>query len=369
MKELEQEIKKFRKTSLQSNGSERDYLLDELRKDEYKNEWFRSAIVRDFLNEFVADSRFVPKVISNAIESSKQEVESLGIGELARQKFLDTIDGNGRLKELRKYTISANDLISSARNEGKVMKTFAERNIHNSRYYFTKFTEWYITQCYIHEYDQPTIVDIGSAYNGFGMYAKNTTDAREINLVDILNPPGRFEIEDRVIQVGSDAAKIDSVPNEHAEIVCLHNAIEHFACGSDDGCLREIQRMLRPGGKALITPFFFEGRYAISLNPISCFFYGSSNDVFVDYIINEYSQRGANIRYSYGMISPYAHLYDYPTIERKLQSNCPALKPSLYQVRLKMEELDFNEVFGVKFSEDLYQKPTFFFLVLEKPDR
>jgi ubiquinone/menaquinone biosynthesis C-methylase UbiE len=368
MKDLELKIKKFGISSSKSRATERDKILEELRNDGYKNEWFRNSVIREFLNKFVADSRFVPDVVRKAIESSKQEVDSLGIRELARQKFLDAIDGRGRIKDVGKFTISANDLMTSARNASEVMKTFAEKNVHNSRYYFTKFTEWFITQCHIREYEKPTVVDIGSAYYGFGKYAKNATDAQEINLVDILNPPGRIELEDRVFQIGSDAAKIGYIPDEYAEIVCLHNAIEHFACGSDDGCLREIQRMLRPGGKAFITPFFFEGRYAISLNPIPCFFYESASDVFVDYLASEHLKRGAHIRYSYGMVSPYAHIYDYPTIERKLESNCPDLKPSLFQVSLKKEALDFDKIFGIKFSEDLYEKPTFFFLVLEKPD-
>ena len=259
--------------------------------------------------------------------------------------------------------------MASAKNEGEVMKTFADRNVHNSRYYYTKFTEWFITQCYIQDYEKPVVVDIGSAYNGFGKYAKNTTDAREINLVDLLNPPGKVKIEDRVFQIGSDAAKIDDIPDGCADIVCLHNAIEHFACGSDDGCLREIERMLKPGGKALITPFFFEGRYAISLNPISCFFYGSTSVKFVDYLEKQHTIRGAQIRYSYGMVSPYAHVYDYDTIERKLKENCSRLKSSLYKVKLKSEKLESEEVFGVRFSNALYDKPTFFFLVLEKPER
>lgn len=366
MKDIEREILKYRKSKGKSKGRKRTQLLDELRKDNYRSDWFRSSVIREFLNEFVAGSGVVPKSIAKAVNASKEELKSIGIHQLARHRFLDSLDGSGKIKELNKFLISANDLIASAKNGGEVMKTFADRNIHNSRYYYTKFTEWYITKHFIDNYERPAVVDIGSAYNGFGKYAKNVTNAREINLVDICNPPGSIELEDRVIQIGSDAARIEHIEDGYADIVCLHNAIEHFACGSDDGCLAEIQRMLRPGGRALITPFFFEGRYAISLNPISCFFYDAASSDFVDYLENEHLQRGANIRYSFGMVSPYAHVYDYPTIERKLKTNCPRLNATLYQVGLKEETLESSEVFGVEFSPDLYDKPTFFFLVLEK---
>ena len=89
MKELEQELTKFRKIRSIPSEKKRDELLKRLRNDEYKNDWFRSTIVRDFLNEFVADSRFVPKAVSEAIEASKQELTSTGVAQTARQRFLD----------------------------------------------------------------------------------------------------------------------------------------------------------------------------------------------------------------------------------------------------------------------------------------
>ena len=67
------------------------------------------------------------------------------------------------------------------------------------------------------------------------------------------------------------------------------------------------------------------------------------------------------------MISPYAHVYDYTNIERKLNENCSDLLPKLNKVELTEEELSAQEVFDVPFSTDLYNKPTFFFLELEKP--
>jgi SAM-dependent methyltransferase len=365
MREIERRIEELGKGDCPSSESTISVLLEELRDEKYKDKWFRSLIVREFLNKHVAGSGVVPEAIVEAVETSNRDAEHRGVSASARQKFIDSIDGNGSIKNLQSFSVSGNALMNSAKSEGEVMKTFAQRNIHNSRYYYTKFTEWFITKCYISEIDSPVVVDIGSAYNGFGRYAKNATNAKEINLVDILNPPGRIQLEERIYQVGSDAVKIDIIPSDYADIICLHNAIEHFACGSDNGCLGELERMLRPGGKALISPFFFEGQHAISLNPISCFFYDTASESFVDYLVHERNKNGAILRYSYGMISPYAHVYDYPTIERKLKENCPGLTPKLHKVFLKDEKLESEEVFGVKFYDDLYDKPTFFFLELE----
>ncbi len=367
MKKLEVRIADLDERGPSAPNGEVNALLQELKDEKYKNEWFRSPVIRGFLNEHVVASGAVPDCIIEAVEASNQEMEDCGPSASARQRFLEAIDKNGAISSLNSYLISGSELIDSARNGGEVMETFAQHNFHNSNYYFTKFTEWFITKSFVNSYEDAVVVDIGSAYNGFGKYVKKATQAKEINLVDILNSPGRIQIEDRIFQVGSDAAKIDDIPSDYADIVCLHNAIEHFACGSDEGCLRELERILRPGGKALISPFFFEGRYAISLNPISCFFYDSSSEKFIDYLVNQREKYGAILRFSFGMISPYAHVYDYTIIERKLNENCPDLLPKLNKVELTEEELSAQEVFGVPFSTDLYDKPTFFFLELERP--
>ena len=367
MKEFESRLEGLISGGSSSADEEVRSLLEQLRDDQNKNEWFRNKIVRNFLNENVVRSGVVPEAVLKGVESSNREAEALGLSASARQRFIDEISDEGAIKRLRTLLVSGNELMESAMNGGDVMQTFAQRNLHNNRYYYTKFTEWFITQLYIKKYEDAVVVDIGSAYNGFGKYAKNATHAKEINLVDLLNPPGRNKLEDRIYQIGSDAAKIEAIPSNYADIVCLHNAIEHFACGSDEGCLGELERMLRPGGKALISPFFFEGRYAISLNPISCFFYETASEPFVEYLVKEHTENNAILRFSYAMISPYAHVYDYTTIERKLRNNCPSLIPTFYKVELKQEELLAQEVFGIPFSEDLYDKPTFFLLELEKP--
>lgn len=343
-----------------------DRLLETLREPAYANEWFRHEDVRRFLNEQVPRSMYVPAAVKEMVRISEEQVKMAERSTLGRQHFLDCAKDRRIFEDIKSFVVDPNDLMSSAEQSPDVMGEFARRNVHNSRYYYTKFSEWFITAKHAAQFSEPIIVDIGSAYNGFGKFVKATTAAKEINLVDILNRPGKRSLEQGIVEIGSDAAKIEEIPSGYADIVCLHNALEHFANDSDDGCLREIERMLAPNGVALITPLFFEGLYSISINPISCFFYGDADDTFVSYLVRERVQRNAILRYSFGMVSRYAHIYDCQVLTEKLAANCPNLRPTLFKVRLSDIAIQKKGVFGVDFQSDIFEKPTFYFLQLTR---
>lgn len=49
--------------------------------------------------------------------------------------------------------------------------------------------------------------------------------------------------------------------------IAVHNAFEEFEGDADSGFLREAARLLRPGGRLCIVPFFLGDRYCIVTDP------------------------------------------------------------------------------------------------------
>ena len=80
MKKLEVRIADLDERGFSAPDGEVNALLQELKDEKYKNEWFRSPVIRDFLNEHVVSSGAVPDCIIEAVEDSNQEMEDRGLG-------------------------------------------------------------------------------------------------------------------------------------------------------------------------------------------------------------------------------------------------------------------------------------------------
>lgn len=68
-------------------------------------------------------------------------------------------------------------------------------------------------------------------------------------------------------KIGGDAAHMP-VPDEFATKMALHCSFEHFEGESDIGFVREMARVLSPGGKACIAPLYLFDEYAIQTDPV-----------------------------------------------------------------------------------------------------
>lgn len=66
--------------------------------------------------------------------------------------------------------------------------------------------------------------------------------------------------------IGGDAANMD-VPDGFASKMALHCSFEHFENSSDMGFIREVSRVLRPGGAICILPLYMFDEYAIQTDP------------------------------------------------------------------------------------------------------
>jgi SAM-dependent methyltransferase len=78
---------------------------------------------------------------------------------------------------------------------------------------------------------------------------------------DLSYPPG---VEG--LRVGSDASAIP-LPDGAVGRVSLHCSFEHFEGNADSEFMRELGRILRPGGSAAIIPLYVSNTYRILTNP------------------------------------------------------------------------------------------------------
>jgi SAM-dependent methyltransferase len=78
---------------------------------------------------------------------------------------------------------------------------------------------------------------------------------------DIAFAPG---VHDRTIGGNADSMP---VPDNFASAMGLHCSFEHFEGDSDIGFIREAQRVLSPGGRAVIIPLYLFTHYAILTDP------------------------------------------------------------------------------------------------------
>ncbi len=67
-------------------------------------------------------------------------------------------------------------------------------------------------------------------------------------------------------RIGGDAGRMP-VPDGFASAIALHCAFEHFEGDSDIGFIREVGRVLRPGGRCCVLPLYVFSEYAIQTDP------------------------------------------------------------------------------------------------------
>lgn len=168
------------------------------------------------------------------------------------------------------------------------------------------------------------VVDIGAAYDGFAKTLVAFDPKVEITMVDLAFPKGLKKNSPQIYQLGADAANMDALKTDSIDLVCMHNAFEHFAGNSDKECLREISRILRPGGVALITPFFFAERHSVTFSPASSFLFDRS-DYFAKIARSEMKEFNARIDFNGKIVSPFARRYDMRTTMSRIIETTPDL--------------------------------------------
>lgn len=123
-----------------------------------------------------------------------------------------------------------------------------------------KYLEHYVSFDLLALAPSDVVIDVASCTSPWPTIAHWRYGCR-VYRQDLSYPPG---IEDD--RIGGDAAEMP-VPDGFADKLVLHCSLEHFEGDSDIGFLREVERVLKPGGRLCILPLYLSRTYAIQTDP------------------------------------------------------------------------------------------------------
>lgn len=127
---------------------------------------------------------------------------------------------------------------------------------------FTEKTlEHYVSTEFIDFGPETVFVDIAACTSPFFQLVRKLFGVQESYQQDLIYPRGR-----NGDKIGGYASEL-FLPDESVDAVTLHCSLEHFEGNSDTEFFQELARVLKPGGKAVILPFYIAHEYTIHVDP------------------------------------------------------------------------------------------------------
>jgi predicted SAM-dependent methyltransferase len=120
-------------------------------------------------------------------------------------------------------------------------------------------------------------------------------------------------------RIGCDACHMP-LPDNSMDKLTLTCSLEHFEGDSDSMLIKEIDRILKPGGAAFIVPFYLFNRHAIQTDPLV----SAMNNVTFDKDAIVYCCKGWNNRHG--------RFYDHRAFAERIVPFLGSLAPSVYFV-------------------------------------
>lgn len=129
-----------------------------------------------------------------------------------------------------------------------------------SQNFTEKTLEHYVSTQFLTLDDGAVFVDIAACNSPFSSILARLFGC-EAYQQDLIYPRG---IHGR--QIGGYAHEL-GLPDASVDAVTLHCSLEHFEGDSDTRFFQELQRVLRPGGRAVVLPFYLAHTYTIHVDP------------------------------------------------------------------------------------------------------
>lgn len=156
-------------------------------------------------------------------------------------------------------------------------------------------------------------IDLASDGSPFPHFVRDCIGAH-VFINDLKYPPG---ITDGW-RIGADATRLP-LPNRFISRATLHCSLEHFEGDSDIRLMRELGRVLRPGGKVCIAPLYLDTHYFGMTDP-DADRTGLEWDPEMQMVLSKgYGQR-------------HGRFYDVAKLKERIYSNLGSLKPRLFNV-------------------------------------
>jgi SAM-dependent methyltransferase len=182
---------------------------------------------------------------------------------------------------------------------------------------FTEKTlEHFVSLSFLNLSSDKTFIDVAAATSPFFDIVKKKYGIKSAYRQDLVYPKGLHDekIGGYAHEIPKDDASVDAVS--------LHCSLEHFVDESDISFFKTLERILKPGGRCVVLPFYIAGHYTIHLDP-------AFNLLHAHY---PKLDPLAEIRYCKWKQYHSRH-YDPAALRRRILDPCPALKLTVYRVQ------------------------------------
>jgi len=199
---------------------------------------------------------------------------------------------------------------------------------------FTEKTlEHFVSLSFLNLSSESVFIDVAAATSPFGDIVKKKYGIKEAYSQDLVYPAGL-----NGSRIGGYAHEIP-LPDNSVDAVSLHCSLEHFENNSDTLFFKTLERILKPGGRCVVLPFYIAGKYVIHVDP--AFNLLKSHHPVLD--------PRAEIRYCKWKQYHSRH-YDPAALRRRILDQCPDLSLTVYKTEnfreaYKSSYLRFTGVF------------------------
>ena len=166
-----------------------------------------------------------------------------------------------------------------------------------------------------HSDPETVFVDIAACTSPFYQIVRKLYGTPHTYQQDLIFPKGLHG--DRI---GGWAHELH-LPDNSVDAITLHCSLEHFEGDSDSLFFKELARVLKPGGRAVILPFYLAHTYTIHVDPAYNLL--KSHRPKID--------PAAQLRYC-NWYQFFSRHYDPVALQRRILNQAPELKISLYRV-------------------------------------
>ncbi len=190
---------------------------------------------------------------------------------------------------------------------------------------FTEKTlEHYVSTEFIDFGPETVFVDIAACTSPFYQLVRKLFGVKVSYQQDLIYTPGR-----NGDKIGGYASTL-YLPDESVDAVTLHCSLEHFEGDSDTDFFRELERVLKPGGKAVILPFYLAHEYTIHVDPA------------YNLLKNHHPKIDPEARLRYcSWYQFFSRHYDPEALQTRVLSQTPQLALTVYRVS-NFREVDPN---------------------------
>lgn len=172
------------------------------------------------------------------------------------------------LKELRDHHIKTS-LFSISHNEYKdylreagYPEWYYGGGKNEKENFVEKTLEHFVSTKFLNLNPDSVFIDIAACNSPFSDIIKKMFGVKDVYQQDLIYPAGI-----RGNKIGGYASEIP-LPDESVDAVTLHCSLEHFEGNSDTMFFKEMQRLLKKGGKIVVLPFYLAHEYTIHIDPV-----------------------------------------------------------------------------------------------------